>query len=148
MANDESVFSLEEEERIVNAIREAENKTSGEIRVHISQSSDEEGGLEKTQRLFVQMRMMNTVYRNAVLIHISLGSKTFAIFGDEGINDVVQDDFWESTKEIMANYFKQNKMVDGICAGVENVGEQLKVHFPFNNDDSNELSNEVTYDNE
>ncbi len=141
-----SPFTEEEEFQIVEAIRKAENRTSGEIRVHIGQTAYEEDALERAQKIFLQMRMINTVYRNAVLIHICLESKKFGIFGDEGINNMVADDFWDSTKNVMQSYFVQNQMAKGICEGVKSVGEQLKTYFPFGENDNNELANDIVYD--
>lgn len=141
----QAYFTVAEEHEIVSAIRSAEKMTSGEIRVHVSQSPDTDS-LEATKTIFEELRMYNTQHRNGVLIHISLSSKTFSIFGDEGINQVVSNDFWESTKDLMQVHFKKEEMVDGICAGVRNVGIELKQHFPIDIDDKNELSDDISYD--
>lgn len=140
-----SYFSKDDELRIVAAIRDAEIMTSGEIRVHISQKSDTDA-LEVTKNIFKELRMHNTQNRNAVLIHISLNSKTFAIYGDEGIHHKVGQDFWLSTRDLMQSHFAAGNLVEGICKGVENVGKKLKVHFPWDESDVNELSDEITYD--
>lgn len=141
----EAYFSEAEEVRIVDAIRAAEVMTSGEIRVHISKRSDTDA-LEATKDIFAEMRMYNTQQRNAVLVHISLTSKTFAIYGDEGINRKVAYDFWESTRNVMQKHFSEGHLVDGICEGVRMVGDQLKAHFPWDEKDLNELSDDITYD--
>ncbi|MDO5656048.1 MAG: TPM domain-containing protein [Flavobacteriaceae bacterium] len=138
-------FSLQDEERIIHAIRDAENMTSGEIRVHISLKSDTDA-LEVTKAIFNELRMYNTRQRNGVLIHISVSSKTFAIYGDEGIHQKVGDDFWEETRDLMLQHFTENQLVTGICEAVQHVGEKLKIHFPWNDRDLNELSDEITYD--
>lgn len=138
-------FSQVDEEHIIAAIREAENMTSGEIRVHISQKADTDA-LEVTRDIFKELRMYNTQDRNGVLIHISLASKTFAIYGDEGIHRIAGNDFWEETRDLMRQHFVEGQLVDGICEGVKHVGELLKIHFPWNETDINELSDDITYD--
>lgn len=140
-----SNFSLHDEERIIAAIRDAENMTSGEIRVHISQKADTDA-LDVTKNIFKELRMFNTRERNGVLIHISLNSKSFAIYGDEGIHQKVGDDFWRETRDLMLGHFKTGNLIDGICEGVRHVGEKLKTHFPWNERDLNELSDEISYD--
>ncbi|MGI9527040.1 MAG: TPM domain-containing protein [Weeksellaceae bacterium] len=138
-------FTEEEEHSIIKAIQAAENMTSGEIRVHISQNPHN-GGLEAAKKVFADLRMFNTKYHNGVLLHISTGSKTFSIYGDEGIDKVVPDNFWESTRDIMQELFNKGEFVEGIKAGVENVGIVMKAHFPLDEYDKNELSDQISYD--
>lgn len=140
-----SYFSKAEENRIINAIQSAEAQTSGELRVHVSHRKDTDA-LKTTQELFNELRMFNTRHRNGVLIHISITSKAFAIYGDKGINKVVPNNFWETTRNIIQEHFVKGNMVEGICAGVASIGEQLKEHFPWQNNDINELPDEITYD--
>lgn len=143
--NKNTLFTEQDDEQIVKAIAKAEYMTSGEIRVHISKKK-EKNSLDKTIEIFNQLKMYNTKDRNAVLIHISLSSKSFSIYGDKGIHERVGDAFWNDTKEKMVKYFKQGNLVEGIKEGVLNVGEKLHEFFPFNEDDVNELSNEITFD--
>lgn len=143
--NLEAIFSKAEEDRIIDTIREAEANTSGEIRVHLSQKSTQ-NAMETTKQLFNELRMFNTTNRNAVLLHISLGSKSFAIYGDKGIHQVVPDHFWENTRNVMTKHFRAGDLIEGICAGVTYVGEQLKAHFPWKTDNVNELSDDISYD--
>lgn len=141
----EAYFNAYDENQIIDSIRAAEAMTSGEIRVHISRQKDPDA-LNTTQYLFKELRMFNTKNRNAVLLHISLSSKSFAIYGDIGIHRVVPEDFWESTKNIMQNHFQQGNLVQGICEGIKSVGEQLKTHFPWSDLDENQLPDNITYD--
>ena len=66
------------------------------------------------------------------------------ICGDDEINKKVSRDFWESTKEAIQNQFRNGNFAQGLIDGITIAGEQLKVYFPCNNDDSNELSNEIS----
>jgi len=44
----------------------------------------------------------------------------------------------------MATHFKKGQFKEGIVAGILNAGEQLKHFFPYQTDDTNELSNEIS----
>lgn len=145
MTKKENFFSSKEEIQIINAIKAAENMTSGEIRVHISEKADKDS-MVATQKIFHELRMFNTRERNGVLIHLSISSKSFSIFGDEGINKVVGQEFWDSTKDIMQNHFCKGDLTGGICEGINSVGEKLRDFFPYKKDDIDELPNEVSYD--
>jgi uncharacterized membrane protein len=89
--------------------------------------------------------MHKTELRNGVLFYIAIEDHKFSIIGDQGINEKVPSDFWESTRDLMLNYFKQGEFLKGICQGIEKAGEQLKSHFPFQSDDTNELSNDISF---
>lgn len=138
-------FTEEEEKQIVFAIQKAEQATNGEIRVHVS-LDPEDDSLQRTKEVFDELRMFNTQQRNAVLIHLSISSKKFAIYGDEGINQVVEGDFWECTRDVMQQHFTEGKMMEGVIAGIANIGDRLKSFFPHSNQNRNELNDEITYD--
>lgn len=143
MSKLEDFLSYEDEQEIVEAIRVAEGKTSGEIRVHLEPSC--KGDIENhTLEVFHQLKMNNTQQRNGVLIYIAVNDRSFSIFGDKGINQVVQSDFWDCTKDTMQNYFKKGEFKQGIIEGVINAGTQLAQFFPWNEDDKDELSNEIS----
>lgn len=137
-------FSKDEEKRIVQAIREAERQTSGEIRVHLER--DYEGAiLGAASRKFFALDMERTKDRNAVLIFISPPRKDFAIYGDKGINAVVPPNFWEETKNVMQEHFRKGMFAEGVCQGVKMAGEKLQAYFPWTREDTNELSDEISY---
>lgn len=143
MSKLEDFLSENDEKEIVEAIRIAESKTSGEIRVHIESSCQDD--LEShVLEVFHQLKMDNTKAQNGVLIYIALANKTFAIYGDKGINQAVEDDFWDCTKEIMQNHFKNHAFKQGIIEGIINAGKQLEKFFPWDYLDTNELSNEIS----
>lgn len=139
----EAFLTKAEEEAIIAAIREAEKNTSGEIRVHIENHTDEDH-YEHAQKVFSQLNMHETKLRNGVLIYIAVSDHKFVILGDAGINKKVADNFWEATKNVMQSHFRKGKFKDGIVAGVLQAGEQLKSHFPWQSDDVNELPNEIS----
>lgn len=141
--NIEAFLTTEEEQDIVEAIQQAELNTSGEIRVHLEKTSNGDA-THRALELFHLLKMDNTKLQNAVLLYVAIEDKTFVIYGDKGINDVVETDFWNCTKDVMQSHFKTGKFKQGIVEGVLRAGEQLKKHFPYADDDTNELTNEIS----
>ncbi len=143
MSKVEDFLTNAEEKEVVEAIRLAEKNTSGEIRVHIEKETAI-APLERAMAVFHELKMTETKDRNGVIIYVAVKSKQFAIYGDKGINDVVDSDFWESTKDIMKNHFAKGENKLALVNGIEKAGEQLKVFFPYQDDDTDELSNEIS----
>ena len=143
MSKVEEFLTKEEEQEIISAIRIAEKNTSGEIRVHIEASSKKEH-YERALEVFYLLKMDTTKDANGVLIYVAVNDKKFVICGDTGINKLVDKDFWNTTKEVMQKHFKQNNFKQGIVDGILKAGEELKEHFPWQIDDENELSNEIS----
>ncbi|WP_457616368.1 TPM domain-containing protein [Lutibacter sp.] len=143
MAKVEEFLSPSEEQEVIKAIKTAEKNTSGEIRVHIEKNT-EKPPMERALEVFHSLEMDKTQLRNGVLFYIAVESKKFAILGDEGIDKKVPDNFWESTKDVIQNKFKQGNFKQGIIDGVLKAGEQLKTFFPYQADDTNELSDEIS----
>ncbi len=144
MLNPSVFFSKEEKKEIEQSIKEAEKNTSGEVRVHI-ESTCSENELDRAAYWFSELKMHKTELRNGVLIYMALSDRKFAIIGDIGINAKVSPDFWESTKEQMVGYFKEQKIAKGLCAGIIEAGNQLKKYFPYQKDDVNELNDEISF---
>jgi uncharacterized membrane protein len=138
------LISKQDEKILVEAIATAEKNTSGEIRVHFEKVCDGEV-LERAQAVFALLKMETTELRNGVLIYLAEESKKFAIIGDTGINEKVSADFWDNTKNLMQDLFKQGKFTEGLKQGILMAGEQLKGNFPYQKNDSNELSNDISY---
>lgn len=129
---------------ITNAIRVAETNTSGEIRVHLEKHCVGEV-LDRAAYLFEKLEMHKTELRNGVLFYVAVEDKKFAILGDAGINQKVPEDFWESTKDVVIEKLKEGKIAKGLAGGIIKAGEQLKTHFPYQDDDVNELSDEISF---
>jgi uncharacterized membrane protein len=137
-------FTEEQQDQMVAAIRAAEKSTSGEVKVHIELKCPDDV-LERATEVFNTLEMQQTRERNGVLIYIALDDHKFAIIGDSGIHTVVPAGFWQSVKDLMRSHFIQGNFTEGICAGVQQVGEQLKAHFPYHNDDENELPDDISF---
>ena len=143
MSRVEDFLSAEEEQEIVQAILEAEKNTSGEIRVHI-EAHTRLDHFDRAKEVFHLLKMDNTKEENGVLIYVAVNDRKFVIYGDGGINKVVPKDFWNTTKDAVEAQFKQGYFKQGIIDGILKAGSELKSHFPWNSNDTNELSNEVS----
>ncbi|HBK84087.1 MAG TPA: hypothetical protein DDZ41_10940 [Flavobacterium sp.] len=143
MSKTEDFLTSKDEQEIVEAIKIAEENTSGEIRVHLENHSDKDA-IQRAQEVFNSLKMFETQARNGVLFYVNIAGHQFAIIGDEGINKVVPEDFWESTKNIVIENFKNQNYKNGLVAGIEKAGEQLKRYFPYQSNDINELTNEIS----
>ena len=137
-------FSREEQQKIIAAIKEAELNTSGEIRVHIENRCKGET-LERAAEIFYELKMHHTSARNGILFYLAVKDRKFAIIGDEGINRNVEHDFWNDIKDEMTSMFKEGQFTEGLVAGILKCGNKLKQYFPYQKDDVNELSDEISF---
>ncbi len=140
-------FTADQKERIMDAIRQAEDQTSGEIRVHVETSAGGREPMARAQTVFDALGMARTELRNGVLIYLAVSDRKFAILGDQGINQVVPEHFWEEIKDRMHDLFTEGRFVEGITSGILSVGEHLKRHFPCQSDDVNELCDDISEGN-
>lgn len=143
MSKIEDFLTAEQEQTIIKAIKTAEKNTSGEIRVHIEKET-EKPPFEKALEVFYTLKMDKTEQRNGVLLYIAVESKQFAILGDEGINAKVPANFWDLEKELIRSNFKKGEYTKGIKLAILEVGEKLKEFFPYQSNDINELSDEIS----
>jgi uncharacterized membrane protein len=132
-----------EHERIVQAIREAESKTSGEIRVLIQRGKLDTDPLVAAQRKFHRLGMHKTRERNAVLIFVAPRAHKFAVVGDAAIHDKCGGEFWRQTVERMRTHFQMEKFSAALIEGVQEIGSVLARHFPKSLTDKDELPNDV-----
>lgn len=137
-------FTVEQQTSIVNAIAEAEKNTSGEIRVHLENKCSADV-LDRAAQVFAKLHMHKTKERNGVLFYLATEDHKFAILGDAGVNSKTGPDFWDTIKAGMAEDFSKGNFTEGLVNGIIKAGEQLKVHFPYQSDDVNELPNEISF---
>jgi uncharacterized membrane protein len=142
----ENFFSTEEKQQILDSIRNAEKNTSGEIRVHLENHCNGEV-LDRAAYLFEKLHMHETKQRNGVLFYLAVKDHKFAILGDAGINAVTLDNFWDEIKNTVLLKFKENNFAGGISEGIDMAGNALKHFFPYQSDDVNELTNEISFGN-
>lgn len=140
------MLKKEELHTISIAIRNAENHTSGEIRVCVARRCKDDP-LEAAFRKFHQLKMNETRLRNGVLIFVAPADHKAAIYGDQEIENVTNNsDFWNNVLEEMLSFFKEGEIMEGICRAVDKVGQLIKSQFPVSENDENELSDEVVID--
>jgi len=141
-------FSPQDKEQIVAAIKKAEHKTSGEIRVYIESEYTATDTLTRAIEVFEDLEIYKTKERNGVLVYVAIKSRKLAIYGDEGIYERVGKEFWEKKVDKMIHFFNKNDYAEGIATIVEEVGEALRKHFPFDKkNDINELPDDIVFGN-
>lgn len=138
-------FTDAQKKQIQEAIAAAEFNTSGEIRVHVDNECKIEV-LDRAANVFHELQMDATALRNGILFYLAINDRKFAILGDKGINEKVPADFWDHIKETMLGYFKKEEFTEGLSKGIHMAGEKLKTYFPYQDNDTNELSNEVSFE--
>jgi uncharacterized membrane protein len=131
--------------RIEEAIRQAEQKTSGEIRVSVSRFFW--GDVRRVaERAFARLGMTATRDRNGILFFVVPARRRFVILGDEGIHARVGQEFWDRVAAAVSEHLREGDLTLGLVRGIETVGEQLAVHFPFDPaTDVNERSDAVDF---
>ncbi len=138
------ILSELQQKSIVEAIKMAEKNTSGEIKVHIEENCSSVDAMERASEVFDYLLLHKTAQRNGVLFYLAYEDHKFAVLGDQGINEKVGQTFWDSTKELLRENFKKGDFEKGLTLGITEAGNQLKHYFPYNTDDKNEISDEIS----
>jgi uncharacterized membrane protein len=139
-------FSHDEQERIVNAIREAEQQTSGEIRVYTESRCRFVDPLDRAAEIFWGLKMDQTKDRNGVLVYVAMKDKQFAVLADQGIHEKVGQTFWNQEVSVMTTHFKKERPAEAIEAVVTDIGQALRTHFPYDRtNDKNELPDDMVF---
>lgn len=145
MASASDFFTSEQKTLITTAIQQAENATSGEVRLFIEDSCKADDVLDRAAFIFKELNIHQTKERNGVLFYLAITDRKFAIIGDGGINAVVGNDFWQEIKAIMATHFKTGEFTEGLSMGIKMAGDALKQHFPYQTEDVNELPDDIVF---
>ncbi len=143
--NPKDFLSKVRDDEIVAAIKAAEARTSGELRVFVSEKEIADA-VVAAQVTFSRLGMTQTRKRNGVLIFVAPHTRQFAVIGDEGIHQRCGPEFWRLLADEMSNCFKQGKFTEGLVLGITKAGELLAAHFPRGADDQNELPDRVARD--
>lgn len=130
---------------LARAIRDAEEKTSGEIRVFITRQPVETP-VAAAQQYFLELGMDKTRERNGVLIFVAPISQKFAVIGDVAIHNLCGDVFWQELAALLTGHFQNSDFTAGLLAAIQRAGDLLAKHFPRKPDDLNELPNEIVRD--
>ena len=117
------------DERLVATIREAEKKTSGQIRVLISHKTVADP-VAAAQAEFARLNLAESPERNGVLIFVVPRSRKFAVIGDACVHAKCGDVFWRELALAMTDYFRKSEFAEGLGHGIRKAGELLAEHFP------------------
>jgi uncharacterized membrane protein len=140
------LFTVAENERIVAAIRNAEKRTSGEIRIYTEPKNPLVNVLERAALIFTKLKMEETEHRNAVLLYIASKDRELALYGDKGIHEQVGEEYWQKEVKEMLQNFRNNNLVEGIVNCITHIGEVLSEKFPYmGTEDKNELPDEIIF---
>jgi uncharacterized membrane protein len=139
----EAFLSAEEELAVIQAIRDAENQTSGEIRVHLEKGTQKHV-MDRAKEVFYFLNMDQTRQHNAVLIYVAVEKKEFAILGDSEISRKVPDNFWELERDIIQKHFSSGNNKLALIEAIRRIGDKLKLFFPLEEDDINELPDSIS----
>ena len=139
-------FTPQQNDLIVGAIKEAELQTSGEIRVFVESHCKFVNALDRAHEIFFNLQMQKTELQNATLLYLAIKDRQVAVFGDEGIHQKVGEQYWQVLVSKMLRHFKEEKLAEGICHGINDLGLALQNYFPYNKDtDKNELPDEIVF---
>jgi len=143
-----SLFDEEDNRLIVKAIRQAEKRTSGEVRVFVENRCRFMDAIDRAAEIFFSLKMEKTEERNAVLVYVALKDHQLAVFADEGIYQKTGQEYWNKVVAEMIQSFNKDDYAKGIAECVIQIGEALTTHFPFDNDtDKNELPDHIVFGN-
>lgn len=131
--------------QVLAAIAAAEAKSSGEVRVFVSNELIEDV-MPAAQAEFNALGMAKTKNRNGVLLFFAPKTQRFAIIGDQAIHEKCGQTFWDDTRALMTERLKAGHFTDAVVAAVQKIGEALARHFPRDPGDINELPNQVVRD--
>jgi len=139
-------FTEEERQSIVDAVRTAEKRTSGEVRVFVESRCRYVNAIDRAVEIFEGLQMQKTELRNATLVYVAIRDRQLAVFGDEGIHQKVGDEYWGNEVVKMISAFNRDNIAEGIAQCVLNIGEALAMHFPYDrNTDKNELPDDIVF---
>ena len=130
---------------VIEAIRAAEHRTSGEIRVFVSRKPVDDP-VPAAQASFVHLGMEKTRDKNGVLIFLAPRTHKFAVIGDAGVHEKCGDPFWREVAAAMEGHFRKSEFTEGIVHGVTKAGELLARHFPRHTGDRNQLPDDIAHD--
>lgn len=139
-------FSPEENERIVESIRQAEMQTSGEIRLFVESRCNYVDPLDRAREIFEQLKMSETELHNGVLFYVAVRDRQLAIYADEGIHTATGNKYWKDVVHEILSVFSNKDVVAGIIATILSIGDALKNHFPYDKEvDKNELPDDIIF---
>lgn len=141
------LLSPAQQEQVVACIRDAESKTTGELRIYVESRCAYVNPVDRAVELFHQLGMIETEKRNAVLVYLATEDKQFALAGDEEIYKRAGGArFWEEAAAHLKNYLQRGLVTEGLCSCINELGKAMAQHFPFDPTVTrNELPDEIVF---
>ncbi len=141
------MLDADSQHRIVACIKEAEGKTSGEVRVFIEHHCHYVDPMDRAREIFASLSMENTTARNAVIVYVALTDRQFALFGDSAIYEKAGGaEFWKSAAAKLTGHLRKNEITEGLCNCIQELGAALAAHFPYDPTvKKNELPDEIVF---
>ena len=101
---------------------------------------------QKAFQIFFEKGIHRTIGSTGILIFVSLLERKIEIIADKGINDKVENSFWDSHMKNILFSIKENNISTGIATAINEFTNVLEKEFPIQVDDTNEISNQVITD--
>ena len=144
MANKSGFFSIEEDQQLIHALKQAELRSGGEVRVHLEHECDSSDPMLRAIEVFDSLNMSDTKNKNGVLFYMAIKDQKYAVIGDQGIDSKVPKGYWAFLRDRMQNYFMKEAHLEGLLDSIEDVTRHLEKHFPYSKDDTNELPDDLS----
>ena len=139
-------FTPEQQAQMVEAIKEAEKNTNGEVRLYVEGKCAYVNPVDRAQEIFFKLQMDKTRDRNAVLLYMAFDDHQLALFADEGIYTRLGKAYWDAEVKKIISEIKKDHLVEGICSVITDVGDALTAEFPYDRAvDKNELPDEIIF---
>ena len=141
------ILDKDAQHKIVACIKEAESKTSGEIRVFIEHHCAYMDAMQRAQEIFANLEMAKTQSRNAIIVYVAISDRQFALFGDIAIYEKAGGaEFWKSAAAKLTGHLRKNNVTEGLCNCIHELGTALATHFPYDPAiKKNELPDEIVF---
>ncbi len=140
-----SYFTAEEQALIKKHIQAAEKETSGEIRVFVESKCSYVNPIDRAKEIFKRLKMERTLDRNGVLLYLAFTDRQFAIYGDVHIFKTFGKEGFVKEAQLLQQHLIKSNVVHGICETITSIGSTLQSHFPYSNNDKNELPDDIVF---
>ena len=115
--------------RVLQAIRDAEEGSTGDIVLLITHKKVEDP-LAEANKTFQKLNLNAASDKNSVLILLAPESRKFAFVSGPALHEKVGHAWWNGITSILSQHFKEKRYNEGLLAALEKVGSALKTHFP------------------
>lgn len=116
-------------QEVLDAIREAEQGTSGDIVVLISHRAANDA-LAAAHAAFRKLRLDRARAANSFLIFVAPRSQSFALVGGTALHEKVGQAWWDETVAELGLHFREGRFGPGLVNIIRKAGAALKAHFP------------------